>query len=510
VNGNLKVSFILLAHESPDELRQLIVSVLESGSDLYVHYDAKSKHCLSRASKSWALEKYDGKLFFSKRERIHWGEWSIVRATLGCLYLWREVNDQSDYLMLISGSCLPIKPLSLLKKRLAENPLDYIEAVSATRSEWVSHGSQEDRWLHYNYINWRSSPRVFKIVHKVQEKLGLKRQLPLGHRPFIGSQWWCLRSDTVRRILSLVDDQPQLERFYRYTWVPDEIFFQSLVANTVADSKLSQARLTLTSFNSRGAAEYQYDDSFNQLMASDSFFARKISPHALKLKESLGPIFSMSEREFSEYRVDRCQALSSVCDSEVSLLRTAANNAWHAFVSSQNTSVAYCASIPNRLVVICGGTWDSRTELSGRLSKIEGVSSYGHLFHQDYIEFGGETSFVAGYNHDHNSLAQHRWPFFMGDICKENSGKTVAFCLGDNADVYLKVLTQKCGLAVLLLQAEGTTTHSSSDELTEVRKQFESRIRIEDALQDRSCILYRLNNYPSDEFLVSMISDLGY
>ena len=510
MNGEVKVSFILLAHERPDRLEQLIVCLLSAGSNIYVHYDAKSKHSLERESRDWGLEKYQGKIYFAERLAIHWGEFSVVRGTLNCLYRWSEVGDNCDYLMLISGSCLPIKPLDLLSEYLSKNPVDHIEAVPASANKWVSHGNQEERWSHYNFIGWRTHPRLFKFSHQLQSRLGINRQIPGGYKPYIGSQWWCLRSSTVERLLRLLKEQPELERFFRHTWVPDETFFQTLVANSQPVNELSCARLTTSSFNSRGVAEYQYNDAFGRLMGSDGFFARKISPHATELKKRLRPVFEMTESEYREYRSAGRVEAQKPYGSEADLIHSAALNTWHAFAVCPELAEDFCASIPNRIVVICGGSWDRRKALSEQLSKSKHISAYGHLFNADYIDFGGGVESVAGYGRDHHSLAQHRWPFFLGDVCKENPGKTVVFCLGDNAVEYLKVLKYKVGLLVLLLEDAPEDFAISGDETVAARRRFSTRMRLQYALSERYCSLHRLSDEHDEVSILSRVEAMYY
>ena len=297
----MKVSFILLAHEHPDHLRQLIDSILSSGSDLYVHYDKKSAHDLQQYSSTWDLGRHTGKIFFVGREAIQWGEWSIVRATLRCLAAWRDSNDESDYVMLISGSCLPTKPLAQLCRLLEESRIDYIETIDAVENRWVSHGDQLERWSHYSLFNWRRNPALFSLSNKLQKKLGVHREIPLQHRPHIGSQWWCLRRHTLICVLDMISRNPQLLSFYKYTWIPDEFFFQTLVANIVPAQQISDRPLTLNTFNWNGVAEVRYDDSITFLLESEEFFARKISPYASVARKALCPVFSMDEQDFPAY-----------------------------------------------------------------------------------------------------------------------------------------------------------------------------------------------------------------
>ena len=73
---------------------------------------------------------------------------------------------------------------------------------------------------------------LFDTALKIQRKLKIKRTPPLKHTAYMGSQWWCLRRSTLEKVWSLYQNKPILKKFYRRTWVPDELFFQTMVANT--------------------------------------------------------------------------------------------------------------------------------------------------------------------------------------------------------------------------------------------------------------------------------------
>jgi len=45
---------------------------------------------------------------------------------------------------------------------------------------------------------------------------------------FGGSQWWALRKSTLWLMMDYLAENPALEKFHRFTYVPDEMFFQTL------------------------------------------------------------------------------------------------------------------------------------------------------------------------------------------------------------------------------------------------------------------------------------------
>src|SRR5690606_11528487 len=58
------------------------------------------------------------------------------------------------------------------------------------------------------------------------------RTLPSGF-VFTGrSQWMTLSVRHVRYVLDFVGKNPQVVRFFRHTWGPDEVFFQTILYNS--------------------------------------------------------------------------------------------------------------------------------------------------------------------------------------------------------------------------------------------------------------------------------------
>jgi hypothetical protein len=108
----------------------------------------------------------------------------------------------------------------------------------------------------------------------------------------IGSQWWCLRRRTVEGVLAFLDRRPDVMRFFRTTWIPDETFFQTLVRHLVPDEEIRTRTLTFLMFTDYGMPVTFYNDHYDLLTTQDYLFARKISPDATALKQRLGALYA--------------------------------------------------------------------------------------------------------------------------------------------------------------------------------------------------------------------------
>jgi hypothetical protein len=61
--------------------------------------------------------------------------------------------------------------------------------------------------------------------------------------PMVGSQWWCLTADCARHLISFIDAAPWYPRFFRFTSIPDECFFHTLVGASAFAGHLAPAPL---------------------------------------------------------------------------------------------------------------------------------------------------------------------------------------------------------------------------------------------------------------------------
>jgi hypothetical protein len=114
----------------------------------------------------------------------------------------------------------------------------------------------------------------------------------------IGSHRWCLRRWTVEWSREFVAERPDVVRFFRTTWIPDETFFQTLVRHLVPETEIRSRTLTFLMFSDYGMPVNFYNDHYDLLLSQDFLFARKISPDAHELKERLGTLYSAKGVEF--------------------------------------------------------------------------------------------------------------------------------------------------------------------------------------------------------------------
>jgi hypothetical protein len=228
----IRIAFLLLAHQDPDSVISQAESLTSSGDMVVIHFDRRAALGDYRAIRA-ALRDNPGVAFPKHRRACGWGDWSLVAATLDMLRCAFENFPAATHFHLISGDCMPIKSSEYVRAYLGREDRDLIETVDFFEGDWIKTGLREERLIYRHWMNERRRPRLFYGSLAVQQRLGLTRRLPEGLQIMIGSQWWCLRRKTVAALLDLIAQRPDLLGFFRRSWIPDETFFQSLVAHLV-------------------------------------------------------------------------------------------------------------------------------------------------------------------------------------------------------------------------------------------------------------------------------------
>ena len=146
--------------------------------------------------------------------------------------------------------------------------------------------------------------QLFDRFVEIQRTLNLKRKMPNGIIPHMGSQWWCLSRQTLSAILQ-DPERSTYDRFFRHVWIPDESYFQTLVRQY--STNIESRSLTLSKFDFQGKPHIFYDDHLQLLRRSDCFVARKIWPHADRLYEAFltDPAGAMKRSEPNPGKIDR-------------------------------------------------------------------------------------------------------------------------------------------------------------------------------------------------------------
>ncbi|MFS4438332.1 beta-1,6-N-acetylglucosaminyltransferase [Paracoccaceae bacterium GXU_MW_L88] len=288
----MSLGVIILAHERLRHVTALARYLAEKDVEVVVHVDTSTNDPDMALLEALASE--TGKLRFAPRLRTKWGSFNLIRATQTAAEMLLDLPNPPNHIALISGACLPIRPIEEFIAYLAAHPeRDLIQSFEDGPQSWIKSGLTVERLTLYFPVNYQRHPKIFDALVGLQRKLGIKRRLPQGLEIKFGSQWWCLTAQTLRAILN-DPRRAEYDRFFERCWIPDECYFQMLAPLHSRD--LDRRTPMLTGFDHYGQPYILYDDHRSALEKSGYFFARKASKDAEGLyKHFLNPDRPASE-----------------------------------------------------------------------------------------------------------------------------------------------------------------------------------------------------------------------
>jgi hypothetical protein len=285
-----KIAYILLCHKDPQGIVKQAQALTSAGDFVAIHFDARSPKAAYDEIRA-GLADNPGVCFAKKRLKCGWGEWSLVAATLNAVKAAVEAFPRASHFYMVSGDCAPIKPAQQIHDFLDATDVDYIESFDFYESDWIKTGIKAERLMYRHWFNERTRKKWFYKSLELQQRFGLKREVPKGLKIMIGSQWWCLRRRTIEAILDYVAANRDVLRFFRTTWIPDETFFQTLVRHLVSAGEIRTRTLTFLLFTDYGMPVTFYNDHYEFLVRQNSLFARKISSEAKDLRSRLAELY---------------------------------------------------------------------------------------------------------------------------------------------------------------------------------------------------------------------------
>lgn len=365
------IAYLLLCHKDPDGIMRQVRELTAAGDSVTIHFDGRAP-AEAFARLRAAFRDNPRVAFAPRRIRCGWGEWSLVEATLLAARTAVTQFPDATHFYMVSGDCMPIKTAEYAHAFLDAEPADYVESFDFFSSGWIKTGIREER-LHYrHWFNERANKRLFYASLALQRRLGLGREPPADLDIMIGSQWWCLRRATLEAILAFVDARPDVVRFFRTTWIPDETFFQTLVRHLVPEAEIRARTLTFLMFTDYGMPVTFYNDHFDLLLGQGYLFARKISAEARGLRDRLGALYAQKGTRFEIS--DEGRRLHGFVVGRGRIGRRFAPRFWETGASLGRD---------RELLMVACKKWHVGRRLAERIEAATGVPAIGYLFDEE-------------------------------------------------------------------------------------------------------------------------------
>ncbi|QLE58466.1 beta-1,6-N-acetylglucosaminyltransferase [Nostoc sp. TCL26-01] len=267
----MKIAYIILAHKLPAQVVRLVQRLKNDDTSFFIHIDSRaSNEMCDHITKE--LQGINN-IYYIERHRCYWGDFSLVAATIAAIKQLVNSDVEFDYAILLSGQDYLIKTnqqiQQFLQERRGQEFIEYFSLKSDNR--WTN---QDGCYQSLNRIqHWHLNFR-FKGLHL---HLPIQRRFPVNFEPFGGSQWWCLSKECIHYINSFITNKPQYVNYFQYVFIPDEVFFQTIIANSPFRQNVVNDDLRFIDWEHHNPTPPAVLDKgyFAQLVNSPQLFARK-------------------------------------------------------------------------------------------------------------------------------------------------------------------------------------------------------------------------------------------
>lgn len=208
-------AFIVLAHRQARQVLRLIGRL--APAPIFLHLDAGARadvyrDLLAHADRCPSLR-------FLPRTRSAWASWGIVEATLSGLRAAHVLGV--DHAVVLSGQDYPLVPAcEICAFSRAHRDQSFVASWELPWSRWGADGGMERiRYRHYPVRG-----RRFRVP--------VPRRFPSGVKPYGGSTYFMVSRAAIGDLLVFVKSRPDVARFYRRVWIPDEMFIPTALLNS--------------------------------------------------------------------------------------------------------------------------------------------------------------------------------------------------------------------------------------------------------------------------------------
>jgi hypothetical protein len=262
----MKLAHLILVHNQPAQLERLIKRLAHPDADIYIHLDKKTQ-----MQQFEHLQQLSNVFFVQDRVKVYWGSYNIVQATLNGFKEILQSGKIYQYVNLLSGQDYPLTSAANIHNYLDVNDGKAFMNYLLFDPEWTE---ALPRIHEYHLNNLQIKGRY--IIQKLINKILPKRTLPNGLIPVGRSQWFTISAGHVKYILDYWENNPQLRRFIKLTWAPDEFIFQTILYNSIYKGQMVNNDLRHIDWSEGGVSPKTLTMADAEtLLSSGKLFARK-------------------------------------------------------------------------------------------------------------------------------------------------------------------------------------------------------------------------------------------
>ncbi|MCQ8239535.1 beta-1,6-N-acetylglucosaminyltransferase [Rhizosaccharibacter radicis] len=272
----MRLALLVLAYREPEVLRAALPIYKAAGMDVFVHLDRKAD---LPAYVSRLGEAAENCRFIDRRASVFWAGFSMIEAELA-LILAAMPERSYERFTLVSDDTFPLRSPAELRAYLEEDH-DRVMLRKLDADDPFMVRYQKFFFLDHQATALLGRPIESAAVDEamLHHMAHLQDTMRRGKKPidiFYGSQWWSITRSSMETILGRLEDDSHLLESFRYSAVPDEIMFQSLIGNYVPISHVRGGPVYVEWGKEPKPYVFRTDDELNAI-GKDYAFARKFS-----------------------------------------------------------------------------------------------------------------------------------------------------------------------------------------------------------------------------------------
>lgn len=280
-----KIAILIGAYENQDYLDHLISKMLHPRVNIYVHLN---KYNSSQFKGLIAKYKGSSQVHIYDELCVRWGGHTLMESFL--FLIKKALNDDSNfYFHAITGSDILTRPINELVQFCDDNENKNFLNYHEMNPQWKFRYSCYD---FHELINLRSNRYLRACalgLVRLQYLLHLRRK-PLPFQSMMaGSSWWSLNRSAVSYLYEkLMSDN--MKKSWKYTFAPDEIFYQCILYNSHFKDTLTGTNLCHLKWTGKSHPKTLTIEDYDIIKRPGIFFARKVHPS--QSKELINKIFN--------------------------------------------------------------------------------------------------------------------------------------------------------------------------------------------------------------------------
>ena len=229
----MKIAHIILAHRDFEHIERL-VKRLATFSDIYIHIDS----LVDQSDLVEALKDIKNCFFLQNRIHCGWGCWNGVVATVELLRA--TLDKEYDRITFLQGADYPIK-----KDTEIVQFYNKFASTEFIRGCFISNSKDSYFWPKCRYLSFRNNSNVVKkILTKFLHMTKIKMRsgyITSDEGTKLGVYWggalWSVTGECAKYIVEYYDSHPKFNRWFYYTFAPDELYFVTVIMNSPYKTK---------------------------------------------------------------------------------------------------------------------------------------------------------------------------------------------------------------------------------------------------------------------------------